>query len=57
MDLGFLTAKACAEGVVAVERDVRLAREARKEDETGRRLTTLNQLVAASSRLGIVDSC
>jgi WD40 repeat protein len=49
MDLGFLTAKACAEGVVAVERDIRLAAEARKDDETRGRLTTLGRLVAASA--------
>jgi len=49
MDVGYLTAKACAEGVVAVERDLRLAAEARKDDETRGRLMTLGQLVAASA--------
>jgi len=49
MDLDYLTAKACAEGVVAVERDIRLAGEAQKDDETRGRLTTLGQMVAASA--------
>jgi WD40 repeat protein len=50
MDLDFLTAKACVEGVFAVVRDLRLAAEARSDDETRVRLTTLGCLVEESAR-------
>jgi len=49
MDVGYLTAKACAEGVVAVERDIRLTAEACEPGESRERLITLGQLVAASA--------
>jgi len=48
-DLEYLTAKACAEGVVAIERDIWLAGEARQDDETRQSLTILGRLVAAST--------
>jgi len=49
MDVGYLTAKACAEGAVAIERDIRLAAEVCEDGETCGRLTTLGHLVAASA--------
>ncbi len=49
MDVGYLTAKARAEGVVAVERDIRLAAGACEDGEIRGRLMTLGRLVAASS--------
>jgi WD40 repeat protein len=49
MEIGYLTAKACAEGVHAIERDIRFAAEAREHGEVRGRLTMLGRLVAASS--------
>ena len=49
MDISYLTAKACAEGVVAVERDILIAAEACTDDETRERLATLSHVVVASS--------
>ncbi|MCX4239758.1 CHAT domain-containing protein [Paraliomyxa miuraensis] len=49
MDLGFLTAKACAEGVNAVERDIELAGERQEDDGARERLTMLGRLVTTSA--------
>jgi len=47
MDVGYLTAKARAEGVVAFERDIRLATEACEDGKASGHLMTLGHLVAA----------
>jgi len=49
VDLGYLTAKACAEGVDAVERDVGLAAGTQSDRAVRERLQLLGRLIVASS--------